>query len=96
MAWFEVDTGEMRYARRAVGACASQVAADVDELGRHLAELGATWQGEAAGAFDAVMARWQAVHEQVRAALGEVEHALEATGRAYDEAEGSAHRLFAD
>ena len=70
--WFEVDTGEMGRARGAVGACAAQVAADVDELGRHLAELGATWQGEAAGAFAAVMARWQAVHEQVRAALTEV------------------------
>ncbi len=94
--WFEVDTGEMGRARGAVGACAAQVAADVDELGRHLAELGATWQGEAAGAFAAVMARWQAVHEQVRAALTEVEHALEVTGRAYDEAEGSARRMFAD
>ena len=96
MAWFEVDTGEMHDARGAVGACASQVAADVDELGRHLAELRATWQGEAAGAFEAVMARWQAVHEQVRGALDEVEHALELTGRAYDEAEGSARRMFAD
>ena len=96
MTWFEVDTAEMRYARGAVGACASQVAADVDDLGRHLAELRATWQGEAAGAFDAAMARWQAVHEQVRAALGEVEHVLEASGRAYDEAEGSARRMFTD
>jgi 6 kDa early secretory antigenic target len=96
MAWFEVDTGELGHARDAVGACASQVAADVDELGRHLAELRATWQGEAAGAFETVMARWQAVHEQVRAALGEVEHALELTGQAYDEAEGSARRMFAD
>jgi early secretory antigenic target protein ESAT-6 len=94
--WFEVDTGEMGRARGAVGACASQVAADVDELGRHLAELGATWQGGAAGAFEAVIARWQAVHEQVRAALVDVEHALELTGRAYDEAEGSARRMFAD
>jgi len=40
--------------------------------------------------------RWQAVQEQVRGALTEVEHALEATGRAYDEAEGSARRMFAD
>ena len=96
MTWFEVDTGEMEYARGAVGACASQVAADVDELGRHLAELRATWQGEAAGAFEAVMTRWQAVHEQVRGALGEVERALEMTSRAYDEAEGSARRMFAD
>jgi WXG100 family type VII secretion target len=94
--WFEVDTADLGSARVAVGACASQVAADVDELGRHLAELRATWQGEAAGAFEAVMARWEAVHEQVRAALGDVEHALELTGRAYDEAEGSARRLFAD
>ncbi len=94
--WFEVDTGELGRARGAVGACAAQVAMDVDELGRHLVELQASWQGEAAGAFDAVMARWQAVHEQVRSALGEVELALEASGRAYDEAEGSARRLFAD
>jgi WXG100 family type VII secretion target len=92
--WFEVDTGEMGRARGAVGACASQVAADVDELARHLAELRATWQGEAAGAFDAVMARWQGVHEQVRSALADVEHALEVTGRAYDEADGSARRMF--
>lgn len=93
--WFEVDTGELGLARGAVGACAAQVAADVDALGRHLAELRESWQGEAAGAFDAVMARWEAVHEEVRAALGDVGYALEVTGRAYDEAEGSARRLFA-
>jgi early secretory antigenic target protein ESAT-6 len=94
--WFEVDTGELGLARGAVVACAAQVAADVDELGRHLAELRASWQGEAAGAFEVAMARWEAVHEQVRAALGEVGYALEVTGRAYDEAEGSARRLFTD
>jgi WXG100 family type VII secretion target len=92
--WFEVDTGELARARGAVGACAAQVAADVDQLGRHLAELGASWQGEAAGAFEAVMTRWEAVHEQVRSALGDVGYALEVTGRAYDEAEGSARGLF--
>lgn len=92
--WFEVDTGELGRARASVGACAAQVAADADELGRHLEALQASWQGEAAGAFGAVMDRWQAVHEQVREALGEVERALELTGRAYDEAEGSARRLF--
>jgi WXG100 family type VII secretion target len=94
--WFEVDTGELGRARGAVGACAAQVAADVDELGRHLAQLRASWQGDAAGAFDAVMTRWEAVHEQVRSALGDVGYALEVTGRAYDAAEGSARDLFAD
>ena len=94
--WFEVDTGELGRARAAVGACAAQVAADVDALARHLAELRTSWQGEAAGGFDAVMTRWEAVHEEVRAALGDVGYALEVTGRAYDEAEGSARRLFAD
>ena len=94
--WFEVDTGELGRARGAVGACAAQVAADVDELGCHLARLRASWQGDAAGAFEGVMMRWEAVHEQVRSALGEVGYALEVTGRAYDEAEGSARHLFAD
>ncbi len=94
--WFEVDTAELGRARGAVEVCAAQVAADADELARHLGELQASWQGEAAGAFDAVMHRWQAVHEQVRAALGDVERALELTGRAYDEAEGSARQLFAE
>jgi WXG100 family type VII secretion target len=93
--WFEVDTGELGAARGALGACASQVAADVDALERQLDALRATWQGEAAGAFDVVMARWQGIQEQVRGALGEIEQALEVTRRAYDEAEGSARDLFA-
>ena len=93
--WFAVDTVEMEQARGAVGTCAAQVAADVDELERHLAALQTTWHGAAAGAFDAVVARWQGVHEQVRAALVEVGDALEVAGRAYDDAEGSARRSFA-
>lgn len=96
MVWFEVDTGELGRARGAVGACAAQVAADVDAMSRHLAELQESWQGGAAGAFAEATARWQSVHEQVRAALGEVGRALEATGRSYDQAERSARDLFAD
>ncbi len=93
--WFEVDTVEMDRVRGAVDTCAAQVAADVDALERHLAALRATWGGEAAGAFDAVMARWQGVQEQVRGALVEVGDALEVSRRAYDDAEGSARRSFA-
>jgi WXG100 family type VII secretion target len=94
--WFEVDTGELARARGAVQTCAAQVATDVDALSQALEELQASWQGEAASTFGGVMTHWRVVHEQVRAGLGDVERAMELSGRAYDEAERSARGLFAD
>jgi WXG100 family type VII secretion target len=94
--WFEVDTAELARARGAVQACAAQVAADVDALTGALEELQASWRGNAAGMFGDAMAHWRFVHEQVRAGLGDVERAMELSGRAYDVAEGSARRLFTD
>jgi WXG100 family type VII secretion target len=94
--WFEVNTAELARARGAVQACAVQVAADVDALSRALEELQASWQGEAASTFGGATAHWRVVHEQVRAGLGDVERAMELSGRAYDEAERSARSLFAD
>ncbi len=94
--WFEVDTAELAHARGAVQACAAQVAADVDALSSALDQLRDSWQGEAASMFGDAMAHWRVVHEHVRAGLGDVDRAMELSGRAYDVAEGSARRLFAD
>jgi 6 kDa early secretory antigenic target len=95
MTWFEVDGGEVARASAAARQCADELAAEVEEMMRHLVELRGTWQGPAAAAFTEVVDRWRATQEQVHGALGEIQAALMLAGRGYDEAEAFAGRMFA-
>jgi 6 kDa early secretory antigenic target len=96
MTWFEVDGGEVARAGGAARRCADELAAEVEEMMRHLVELRDSWQGPAAAAFTEVVDRWRATQEQVQGALAEIQAALTLAGRGYDEAEASARRMFAD
>lgn len=94
MTRFEVDSAQVSQAGAAVRASAQQIGAEVDAMMRHLLELQASWHGQAATSFQHVVGEWRGTQERVRMALEEIQAALAAAGRQYEEVEASAVRMF--
>jgi WXG100 family type VII secretion target len=95
MSRFEVDSAQVGQASAAVQASATQIGTEVDRMMRHLLDLQASWQGQAANSFQHVVAEWRSTQERVRSALEEIQAALAAAGRQYEDAEAAAVRMFA-
>lgn len=95
MTRFEVDSAQVTQASVAVQASAEQIGSEVDRMMRHLLDLQACWQGQAATSFQHVVGEWRGTQERVRAALEEIRTALATAGRQYEEVEASAVRMFA-
>jgi early secretory antigenic target protein ESAT-6 len=94
MTRFEVDSAQVSRASTAVQASAQQIGSEVDRMMRHLLELQAGWHGQAATSFQHVVTEWRSTQERVRVALEEIQAALAAAGRQYEEVEASAVRMF--
>ena len=94
MSQFQVDSAQVAQASVAVQGSAAQIAAEVDGMMRHLLDLQASWHGTAAASFQQVIAQWRATQERVRSSLEQIQGALAAAGRNYEEAETSAARMF--
>jgi early secretory antigenic target protein ESAT-6 len=95
MTRFEVDSAQVSQASAAVRVSAQQIGSEVDRMMRHLLELQAGWHGQAATSFQHVIGEWRGTQERVRTALEEIQAALAAAGRQYEEVEASAVRMFA-
>lgn len=91
---FEVDGARVAQAAGAVQASAQQIGAEVDGMMRHLVELQACWQGQAATQFQDVAARWRATQERVRTNLEEIRQAMTLAAQQYEETEAAAARMF--
>ena len=94
MSRFEVDSLQVSQAGAAVHASAAQIGAEVDRMMRHLLELQGSWKGQAASSFHHVIGEWRATQERVRTALEDIQQALAAAGRQYEEVEDAAARMF--
>jgi len=94
MTRFEVDSGQMTAAANAVRASAQQIGTEVDHMMRHLLDLQASWQGQAAASFQHLVGEWRDTQSRVRATLEEVQLALAAAARQYEDVEHTATRLF--
>jgi WXG100 family type VII secretion target len=95
MTRFQVDSAQVTQASAAVQASAQQIGTEVDRMMRHLLELQASWQGQAATSFQHVVTEWRGTQEKVRVVLEDIQTALAAAGRQYEEVEASAVRMFA-
>ncbi|MFI7586500.1 WXG100 family type VII secretion target [Spongisporangium articulatum] len=95
MSRFEVDSAQVAQASAAVQASATQLGAEVDAMMRHLLELQASWRGQASSSFQHLIGEWRGTQERVRASLEEIQAALAAAGRQYEDVEASAVRMFA-
>jgi early secretory antigenic target protein ESAT-6 len=95
MTRFEVDSAQVAQASAAVQVSAQQIGSEVERMMRHLLDLQAGWQGQAATSFQHVINEWRGTQERVRTALEEIQAALAAAGRQYEEVEASTVRMFA-
>jgi WXG100 family type VII secretion target len=95
MSRFEVDSAAVAQASSAVQASAASLGAEVDRMMRHLLDLQSSWKGQAAGSFNDVVAQWRGTQERVRTNLEEIQRALAAAGRQYEEVEMATTRMFA-
>jgi WXG100 family type VII secretion target len=94
MSRFQVDSAAVAQASSAVQASAATLGAEVDRMMRHLVELQGSWQGQAATSFGDVVTQWRGTQERVRTSLEEIQRALAAAGRQYEEVELATARMF--
>ncbi len=94
MTRFEVDSDQVAQAGAAAQASAQQIGPEVDRMMRHLLDLQAGWQGQAATSFQHVVGEWRSTQERVRAALEEIQTALATACRQHEEVEAAAIRMF--
>ena len=78
---------EMQRAGQHVFSVNDQVQADLSALRGQLAPLAGAWQGEAAGAFQALMLRWDTDARSLNAALRSIGEAIQTSGQSYQQQE---------
>ena len=76
MSTFSTNTVEMRNRGLAVQGTIERLQAEVNAMQSGLRELEATWQGAAAGSFQAVVADWRATQLRVEESLAAINTAL--------------------
>ena len=91
---YEVDSARVAQGSDAVQTAAVQITAEVDRMMHCLTELQSCWTGRAAVSFQRVVGEWRTTQAQVRASLDDIQKALAAAGRQYQEVEDAAVRLF--
>lgn len=95
MARFQVDSGEVATAAAQVRTTAGSVRTEVSAMMAHLVALQSTWTGGASAAFTTCAEQWRTLQSQVEANLDQISLALDSAARGYDDAETSAHGMFA-
>lgn len=95
MTQYQVDSARVEQAGAAVATSAQAIGTEVDQMMRNLLELQGSWRGQAATSFQQVADDWRSTQERVRTALEEIQRALAAAGRQYQEVEDAAARMFA-
>jgi len=95
MSKFEVDSVDVAHAARTVESTGVAVRSEVAAMLHRLEELEATWRGEAAARFVALVTDWRGVQARVDEALDGIQAAMVGAARTYEDAEASATALFA-
>ncbi|PRY12887.1 WXG100 family type VII secretion target [Kineococcus rhizosphaerae] len=95
MSRFEVDSARVEQASTAVASSATNLAAEVEGMMRHLLDLESCWKGQAASGFANLSAQWRQTQDRVRGSLEEIQRALAQAGRQYADVEAANARMFA-
>ena len=94
MSTFSTNTVEMRNKGLAVQGTIERLRAEVNAMQSGLRELEATWQGAAAGSFQAVVADWRATQLRVEESLAAINTALARATQHYEDAEQANTAMF--
>lgn len=84
---YGTTTEEMQRAAQRVLGVNEQVQADLAGLRNQLAPLAGAWQGQAAGAFQGLMVRWDTDARNLNEALRAIGEAIRGSGQGYAQAE---------
>jgi early secretory antigenic target protein ESAT-6 len=95
MTQYQVDSEAVLGATTAVRSTISRIQGEVGGLNGQLANLQGSWTGQAATAFQGVVAEWKVTQQRVEEGLAAISHALGQAGQQYAEIEASNARLFA-
>lgn len=94
MTQYQVDSEAVIAATSSARASVGRIQAEVSGLHGQLTALQGSWTGQAANAFQAVVADWRTVQERVEESLSAIGHALGQAAQQYAEIEASNARLF--
>ncbi|MEO5535681.1 MAG: WXG100 family type VII secretion target [Pseudolysinimonas sp.] len=95
MTRYQVDSEAVAAATSSVQAAASRIQSDVSVLHTKLLDLQSSWTGQAAAAFQAVVADWTATQRRVEDSLHLINTGLAQAGQHYADIEQQNARLFA-
>ena len=94
MTRYQVDSEAVLGATAAVRSTIGRIQGEVNGLHAQLDNLQGSWSGQAATAFQAVIADWRATQQRVEECLASISHALGQAGQQYADIEASNARLF--
>lgn len=94
MTRYQVDSEAVAAATSSVQAAASRIQSDVSGLHAQLLDLQSSWTGQAAAAFQAVVADWTATQRRVEESLHLINTGLAQAGQHYADIEHQNARLF--
>ncbi len=92
---YQVDSEAVAAATASTRAAMSRIQGEVTGLHAQLADLQSSWTGQAATAFQGVVADWKATQLRVEESFATINTALARAGQLYDEIEQQNARLFA-
>jgi WXG100 family type VII secretion target len=94
MTRYQVDSEAVFTATGAVRGTISRIQSEVEAMRGHLSALQGSWSGDAALAFQSVVADWNATQLRVEESLTAINLALGQAGQQYADVEATNARLF--
>ena len=94
MTRYQVDSEAVFGATGAVRATIGRIQSEVQAMHGQLSTLQSSWQGDAATAFQALVADWRSTQARVEESLSSINLALGQAGQQYADIEASNARLF--
>lgn len=95
MTRYQVDSDAVVSASGAVHGSIGRIQAEVAALHGHLTNLEGSWSGQAATAFQSVVADWKATQQRVEESLAALNSALGHAAQQYADIELANARMFA-
>lgn len=94
MTRYQVDSEAVLNATGSMRTSMARIQSEVSGLHGQLANLQASWTGQAATAFQGVVTEWKSTQLRVEENLASINQALALAGQQYAEIEASNARLF--
>lgn len=94
MTRFNVDAEAVLGAAGTIAVTVANIQSEAASLAAQLTSLEASWSGQAAAAFQSVIADWRSTQQRVDESLSAIKQALSLAGQQYSEIELANARLF--